>query len=468
MTEANVTDLPYAAACMAHQRGDFEAASVGYAAALNDRPDDPFLLAMMGQLQMQAGNLGNAAPLLERSVGIDPTNPDAINNLAYCWRQLGHHDRAESLWRPLLEAFPDNVDYLNNFASLYVDQGCPERGLEMIERALAIDPAYAKAHWNRALLYLEQGRFAEGWDEYAWGYRGGGRHNRQYDAGRWDGSPVKTLVVYGEQGIGDEVMFASMIPDAMRRCEQLIIDGHPRLKPLFERSFPGAVVYPTRKEGSPWVWDHKIDAKIAMADLGAIFRRSPEMFPGTPYLVPDAAAVEKFRRQFKAAAGSRLIVGIAWMGGSRKTGRRYRSIMPPDLMPLFGQKGAWFVSLQYGKEEVVRMVKRMRDELGVSLPHWQEPIDDFDALTAMAAACDVVITVDQTLWHQCGAIGKECWVLTPDRVSWRLSKVFGDGTPWYKSVLFYRQEKDGDWSVPVARMADELRARIDANVSAAA
>lgn len=458
----------YLQARLAHDHGDLAAALQGYENALMTLPDDPLLLFFTGTVYMQSNHHVTAIALYERALRLNERFPQCWNNLGNCWKTLQRDTEAENCFLTAL-SMDTQADIFNNMATVYINTGKPKTALSWCEKALQVDPEHLQAHWNRGLAHLEMGDYAKGWEEYRYGYRSRTRANRQYSAAQWRGEETDTLVLFGEQGIGDEIMFASMIPEAAKRVrKKLIIECHSRLEPIFRRSFPAADLYPTRKEQViDWIYKYAhIDHKASMADLGALFRASAEAFPNgadyRPYLTVDAEKAQHYRIVYRGL-GPGFKLGIAWRGGTGKTNILDRSIPPPEWRPILDVPGVKLISLQYGPE-AEPIVAKMKAELGIEITHYPEEIADFDKLTAMAAACDLIVTVDQTLWHQCGATGKECWVLTPERVSFRLPKCFGERTPWYGDVVkVFRQEKEGDWTAPINAVAAALRERIDAH-----
>lgn len=459
-------DIPplYAAAREHHLAGRHAQALDGYLKALSVTPEDPFLLFFLGTLYMNMGQNGLATVLLTRCLQLQPRFPEAFNNLGSALKSLGYLAEAEAAFRQGVTLNPQDADIYNNLASLKINADAAEEAVRWAEQALAVNPEHPQANWNKALGLLEQGKWGAGWDLYKWGYRTSGRQNRQYDAPVWDGHPVDTLVLYGEQGIGDELMFAELVRDVLLRRlvrKTLIIDAHPRLVPLFKRAFdrpaiagvsrPAVEVHGTRKSSEiEWYWKHwgAVDAKAAMADLCRLYRRTEADFPRKPYLNFDQG-IWKQVKGWLDNFGPHPKIGIAWQGGSPKTNINDRSIPPPLLKPIFeaGRKRCDFISLQYGAD-AKRIVDLIDAEMGTALIHRQDFIDDFDALTHLAAAVDLVITVDQTLVHQCGAVGAKCLVLTPKKCSWRYAPYSKGGhlmTWWGDHVQLRRQHTAGEW-----------------------
>lgn len=478
-----------------HLDGRLAEAEAAYARLAEDLAGGPAsaeLLYLRGTLLLQRERPGEAAACLDACVGLRPDWAEAQANLGTAWfrqQQLAPARRAYGrAWalaaQDNLTAAPTAARIAASLAATYVHGGTPQQALDWARTALALDPDNAAAHWNAALAHLERGQWAPGWAEYAWGFAAGERPLRTYDAAgttpEWDGAPGRTVVLYGEQGLGDEILFASCVPDALRAGARVILECHPRLEALFRRSFPDVAVFGTRKDETI-VWPTElaaagrpIDAKLALGSLPRLFRRTDADFPRRDapggsadlrasglrgaYLRADPARVAAYR----ARLGPGPIIGIAWAGGTAPTRADLRSIPLADWAPLFAaarsanagrsaaenSSAARFVSLQYtlgAGDEAARF----------GIPHWPEAVDDLDEQAALIGACDRVVSVCQTAVHLAGALGVPTACLTPAAPAWRYG-VAGDTMPWYPAVTLLRQQPGESWAPVLARAAEGL------------
>lgn len=267
---------------------------------------------------------------------------------------------------------------------------------------------------------------------------------------RWDGTKGKRVVVYGEQGIGDEINFASCIPDLQKDCE-VLIDCDKRLEGLFRRSF-GVPTFGTRyKDEHRWAEKEQIDAHVAVGALPQFYRKKDEDFPGTPYLVPNPVMQVQWRALLDSL-GPRMKVGIAWNAGRPHTFGERRSIPLETLAPLF-ELDCDFISLEYRPPEG-------HEKYGIHHWPWGVECYDYDQTAALVAELDLVISVTTTVHHLAGALGKECWVLVPERSLWQQNR---DVFPWAKSVKLFRQK--GSWPIQtlVQKLSSRLSMRTDFN-----
>ena len=445
--------------------------------ALNMAPGQVDCLFSYGTFLSTRGCYGAALALLLSALEQGGRQHEIYNNIGNALRGLGKDGEAEKAWTETLRIMKthgiENPDVYNNMGTVRINAARAAEAEDWCRQALALRPDSPQAHWNLSLALLEQGRFREGWDEFGWGYRSGGRLNKQYDCGVWDGSHVKRLVLFGEQGQGDEILFASMIPDAAARCDELILDCHPRLEAIFKRSFDPLAIYPTRKDpGTAWIYDHyPITAKMAMGDLGGVLRRELTDFPAyrkegyQPYLTTNPAFDHALKQRSDKEAKGKLKIGIAWAGGTLKTHAYHRGVdflHFKTLIEVFEDRAEFF-SVHYKKDSEAYLKKQ-----GVKVHHWQEIIDNLDALFSLAGAMDLIITADQTIVHQAGAIGAECWVLCPHKCSWRFPPQAGDvdlpaSMPWYgENVRLFRQDVNCDWTPVFERVHEALTDRLGA------
>lgn len=434
-------------ACELHKANKFGEAEAIYVQLLEQNHDNNGLLATLGSLYVQTGKIGLAIHFLEAAIKAGMRQTDVFTNLGLAYKHAGQIKKARTYFDESVKEEP-SPESLSNYSGLLIESGQTERCIEMCEQAIAEKPELPIAHWNLALSLLGEGSWARGWDEHEWGLKTQGiREDRKVlNVPIWDGKQKGTVLVYGEQGMGDEIMFASMLPDVLKTNE-VVFECYPRLETLFKKAFPDVPIYGTRESRAvDWAYNHQIDYRIPIGSLGQFFRRSGEDFPGTPYLKADALPKgEKFR------------IGISWRGGGAKLGRvQKRSVPLAWWKPLFDVPGIEFVSLQYGlgKDEELDLVR----DLGHEIKRMDEYADakDYYETARLVKSCDLVISVCTSLVHLAGALGVPCWVLTPKYPAWRYQNK--GRMPWYRSVRLYRSpfEAQEGWPAVIARMALDL------------
>lgn len=403
----------------------------------------------LGALLAERGAVEKAAECFRRSVTLRPDFAPAHSNLgALLITQLDRFDEGAKHIEEAIRLAPDSPDVQCNRAMLLQYQGrYPEalhRWTELIEAGVLTNDA--KARLDRALIFLLQGDFATGWDEYEYRFDADRRRARDFELPRWDGSPLagRSILVHAEQGVGDEIMFASCLPDLIAGAGRVFVECSERLERLFSRSFPQAVIHAGEKSDSPdWLSGYyPIDYQVPIGSLPRKFRRSPDAFPGQyPYLKADPARVEDWRKRLHED-GPGPAIGISWRGGTAATRSAIRSV-PADLLVKFLPRDVTWVSLQHGVEIEAPPLPGLRAFPGVT--------QDLDELAALMGALDLVVSVANTNVHLAGALGRPVWVLVSNRPEWRYG-ASGECMPWYPSSKLFRCGQHEDWEAVLGRL----------------
>jgi hypothetical protein len=334
-----------------------------------------------------------------------------------------------------------------------------QEAIASYDAALTADPGYEFARFHRALANLIEQRFDLAWDDYEARLASAVLPPRRFGFPRWDGGELagKTLLILAEQGLGDEIMFASCFAEVIARAQHCVIDCAAKLAPVFQRSFPQATVHGGTQFDDPmWLTGlPQPDLQIDAGSLPRLLRRSRSAFPRHQgYLAADPQKVQAWRGRL-AASGDGIKVGVSWRGGTALSRGGLRSLALDDLAPLFAVPGVDFVSLQYdaGNEEMAGY----RARSGCTLEHFAGAIADYDETAALVTALDLVISVCTAIIHLGGALGTPVWVMAPLVPEWRYG-IRGESMPWYPGNRVFRQTAPGDWDSVIARVVAELAA----------
>lgn len=423
---------------------------------LDADPNSATALIVATSVHDKLRNFTIAYQFARRVVELIPEQSAGWTNLGRASEQLYLLHDAEQCYMKAIELSkkPEAlVHNYNNYAGLMTLTGRWALGEEAARKVLEIDPAHRKALGNLGLALLAQHKWDEGWVLYGAILGTEQRKLMKYaDEVEWNGEKDKSVIVYGEQGLGDELSFASMVPDAIKDCQKVVIDCDLRLQGLFRRSFPKARVYGTRWEKDV-EWkpeDTHCDASISIGQLGKIYRLKDSDFTGEPYLVPDPVRTTMWKEYFRTL--KKPVIGIAWTGGMPWTAARFRKWALKELEPMIRSVDAHWVSLQY---------KDCEEEIAASgLPIHQYSYatltKDYDDTAALVAACDLVICMQTSVGHLAGALGKEAWVFVNKLSQWRYAGE-GDDIIWYKSVKLFRAAEDGSWPIEKATQLLQLR-----------
>ncbi len=411
------------------------------------------------------GRLAEAEPHCREALRLNPKMLNNVLNLALILKDQGRIAEARELYRSVEPSSADNAKLCTDLGSLVVECGGDfEEARRWFRRAQALS-ADARPHLSEAILDLLQGNYAAGWDRYDARKRTFDQriHHRHFKFPEWNGEPLagEHLLVYGEQGLGDEMMFASMLPDVLTRARRVTLLCEARFGALFARSFPGIEVIGEahERQAARVAQLRGIDFQAGAGSLGKWFRRRLEDFPRHGgYLRPDPAKVGRWQERL-ADLGEGLRIGLSWQGGLQRTGRSRRSLALEAFAPLLERPGARWVSLQHAPLE--GEVARYSAETGIGIAEHEGITRDLDELAALIAALDLVISVCNTTVHLSGAIGKEVWVLAPLVPDWRYG-LRAETMAWYPSARVFRQALYGEWRPVIAAVEARLAARLAA------
>jgi len=420
----------------------------------------------------------NEVPDALKRLGVTPKLPpgadfllnkrsEIMNAIGTCYKHENKTEEARKYFFEAQSLIPLNPDIQNNIATLYINEGSPEKAIEYLNLAIGISPQHPQAKWNRSLCNLEMGNYPKGWEEYDSGFDANVRIDGEYanyKIPRWNGEKGKRIIVYGEQGIGDEIMFASCLPDLIRDSELVVFDCHKKLHRLFANSYPNIDIYPTR-EDAIITWPNKADGKtprynfdykVAIGSLPRIYRPDLASFPGVPFIQPETSQEAAWAVRLSHLSHKPKI-GISWIGGHKRTRVEVRSLALEQLLPILKQD-ADFISLQY--TDCVNEIAAFEAKHGIRIHQFPEAVDSphYADTAALVSNLDLVITVCTSVVHLAGAMGVPCWVLTPSRPAWRY-RLDLDYMPWYgKTCTLFRQEHGStDWTPVVEEVAAALQ-----------
>lgn len=440
MTSANAEQLTKIVALW--ERGELDAAMDLLKREMMNAPDDPRAIGIAAHIYEKAGNTPVAYNLFRVAKDLAPNEGSNWLNFGRCSQDLWKSADAERAYKRAMSVTNRESTKqmcLANLAAMHIDHGRFDEAMEFIGKALKIDPNSKTALSNLGFCQLAKGEWAEAWKNYHHSLGTDWRKKQQYlNEPEWDGTPAQSVVFYGEQGIGDEVCFASMIDDAVRVCRQVIIECDSRLERLYKRSFPNAVIYGTRNRKRPWVKGTQIDASFPIGQLAEYFRQSPADCPQDPYLVADPERVEMFKSLWKSKG--KPAIGIAWSGGIPKTGEQFRHAGLDQWSDLLGID-AHFVSLQYKGDEKHPMVHEYQ---------YATRTADYDDTAALVASLDLVVAVPTAVVHLAGALGTKVIAMHGPMDCWKYSC----------AIPFHPAEHvawAGDWTKTIAAATEQVK-----------
>lgn len=423
------------------------------------------------------------------ALALRPENALISFNLAIALQEAGHLDEAEQQYLTLIKTQPDFVRAAVNLATVYREQGRLDRSLAQLEETLLKHPGLFQAYANIGAAFADKGwtitgmivhayamslrgddmeaRFDWGnalrsagqlsnWDDYKQRFERvkEGNVRRPTPPPVWQGETLagKRVLVWTEQGIGDEILHSSIIHEVIARAGSCIIECSQRLAPVFARSFPSIKVTGWPAAHVPVTPADQVDLQIPVGDLASHFRTSFAQFPNRrSFLKADPEKVAAVRREYERRAAGRRIVGISWNSRNAYLGDK-KSARLASLAPLLRNTNAMFVNLQYG--DCSAEISDVRRE-GIDL--FQDPavdaMTDIDTFFAQVAAMDLVITTSNTTAHVAGSLGVPVWIMLPINKGalwyWFTRRT---DSPWYPSATLFRAKRTAHnqpWEVSV-------------------
>jgi Flp pilus assembly protein TadD len=410
-------------------------------------PDAPSALHLKGIVLFRTGRQAAAAELIERAIELAPDAMVFRRNLCPIYERLGRYDEALRIGHQALDMDPRDFQTLHNLALVHYRRLELDESIACARRALAIDPTIPGPHFQLAEVLLLRGEFAEGWHEYEWRYRTAGAPALlpPTDRRQWDGTPLQdeTLLLIADQGLGDVIQFCRYIPWVCERCPNVAVAADALMHPLIRQVCPAA------KLVENWARCPPFAAYCPLSGLPRLHGTTLDTIPGKiPYLSADQTRTATWRSRLQDLLPPGLRrVGIAWAGRSTHNNDFNRSTRLAALDVLTALDGIALVSLQKGPEQsgVADYFAR------APLLNLGAAIGDFDDTMAIIEMLDLVVTVDTSVAHLAGAMGKPVWILLPYAPDWRWLLGRND-SPWYPTARLFRQNEQRTWDSVVERV----------------
>ncbi len=370
-----------------------------------------------------------AARAQRRAIAVNADYAEAYSNLGNALHALKRFDEAVEVYHRAIALRPDYADAWSNLGTTLHHAGAFDDGMFALRRAIALAPGHANARSGLGILLLMRGDLAEGWDEYEWRLRSSERKGPRFPERPWEGESLagRHIYVQAEQGFGDTLQFARYLPLLAARAGKVTVRVHQQLATLLRESLPGIDVLGDRGDPVPY------DCDAVLLSLPKRFRTRLETIPAqVPYLRAPAQAAARWTQRLATMAG--LKVGLVWAGNPEHVNDMRRSLDLAALAPVLDVPGVSFASLQVGPRSADLKKHRERKILDLS-PDFSDFVDSAAAVSAL----DLVITVDTSVAHLAGSLGKPVWVLLPWVTDWRwlLNR---EDNPWYPTMRLFRQK----------------------------
>jgi hypothetical protein len=403
------------------------------------------------RLLFEQKRLEDATHAAEQALKLKPDCAAAHQVVGLALSELGEAEEAIVRLNKALVLQPDLVRSHSGLGLCHYHKGDLESARRHLDRALCLQADYPFAHLIRALVWLKQGRFREGWVEYEWRWNCGLLQRPQMPRPHWDGSALegRSILIDTEQGLGDVLQFIRFLPLLKRQGARIVLVVtqnvlHPLLRqlPSVDEWFPVGESRPI-----------SFDVSCPLLSVPGLLGIDEAGIPRTvPYLAVEQERVERWRSIVGELPGFK--VGIAWQGNPEFRADRFRSIALSRFAALAEVPGVTLVSLQKGPGE--DQIEPNRDRLPLHVFADLDRDGAFLDTAAVIGHLDLVIAADTAVGHLAGALGRPVWVLLSTGCDWRWLENRAD-SPWYPTMRLFRQKVPGDWMAVFQEVAAELK-----------
>ena len=439
------------------QRGLIDQAYNLYRKSIELYPKEPEAYTNLGNILRDQGKLKEAEIYHRKAIKLRPNFAEAHSNLGTLLKDIGKLQEAEFSIRKAIEINPNYVDAYTNLGVILKALGQGENAELFIRKAVELQPNNPNSHLNLAIVLLTCKKFIEGWQEYEWRWR-----MENYAIGiphqtikpEWSLGNRGRVLLWAEQGLGDELLFLSLVPDFIDKVDKLILKIDKRLIPLVNRTFHERIDVISNNE---LIDEDKYDFHIAMGTLPRFLRPNLSSFITSKKLIlkVNESKSQELRSEIIDENFDK-VVGISWKSNSKINSRK--SISLEDFILGIYSPRIRFVSLQYG--DVSNEINFVNKQYGIEILEVNavDKFNDIDNLAALIKACDEVVSVGNVNVHLSALLGFSSKILVPNNNLFYLG-INDDESYWYPSVKLYRQSKTGEWDDQLAKIKDEIRSK---------
>ena len=439
------------------KKGDFNESIVNFGQAINIQPNFDQAHNNLGNVLKETGKFEEAITSYQRAIKLNPNYAEAYSNLGNIFRILGKFEEAIATHQQALKLKPNYAEGYSNLGNVLGDLGKFEEAIASYQQALKLNPKYTFFDYNESLIRLTLGEFDVGWKKYE--YRFGVKVSvMRYQTDKlWDGNYLDgTLLVWAEQGVGDHILFASMLTDLRKYAKNIILEIDKRLVNLFKRyyekiNFSNIKVINLEKK-----LVNNFDKHIALGSLGQYLRKTKKSFATTPkkYLISSPVKEKELRNKF--FVNKKFKVGISWKSLNEKC--QYRNIDLTQMLPILSNPHCDFINLQFGKFD--EDLQELQSKHGIKIRTIKE-VDNYNNIEDLAAlinCLDLVINIQNSNADLAGALGQNTWVMVTKYgvMEWRWA-VNEKKSLWYPTTKLFRQEKAGNWNSVVNSINMDLK-----------
>jgi len=407
----------------------------------------------LGVIKRKQSKVKDAKVLFEKSINIDYDFIDPLINLGILSRENGDYKNAVSYYQKAMEIDKNNTNLLLNFAVTLTDLKNYEKANDFYEKIIKLNPNYFEAYYNLSINFLRLKQFKKGWEYYDWRWKADPQNFKFLKTNKpiWSGDYREKVYIWSEQGLGDEIMFSTIINEVSLLFKNSIIGVDERLVEIFYRSFPTNIKFISNKTFK----NYEFDSHIPIGNLLKVFRKSLKSFEKNSFLLTKKNLKPNILKEYNKIPKDNHIIGISWFTENKAVSQK-RNIDLLQLIKTIPYKKVTFINLQYGNFE--KDVEKVIAKLGAKFLNTKDICNysEIDDLLTLISFCDKVVSIDNSTVHLSGSIGKDTRVILPYSADWRWG-VESKKSYWYKNIHLYRQKNPFDWEVPLAELKKDLQ-----------
>ena len=441
--------------------GELNDAEHCFKRALELQPDYPEAHNNLGNLYRLKTSFSLAINHYHKAIQLKSNYFKALSNLGVSYQNLGEEDKAEESLREAIRVNPHFAEAHNNLGNLLQSQGHLAQAQDAFNEAIRLQPSYAEALYNRALIRLRQKQFSTGFKDFLsrWETTRFKRSRLQSNIPACPkGEFTGRLLLWTEQGLGDEILFLSLLPLVLSPKVALTVCCDPRLHPALKRAFPEVTLVGKGNLTEEYLNQKRFDFQAPLGDMGYLCGLTEESLQELrgPLLIADPEKVRELKGASKTAP-NRQSCGIAWSSANKELAT-LKSVRLSEFEPLFKLAGVTFVNLQYGN--VREELDEIKTRFGVNVQTYPslDLFHDIEGLFALTQTCDIVVTTSNVTAHIAGALGKRAAVLVPFGRGrlwyWHESDIY---SPWYPNLRVFYQSHPTSWKDTIAECAEWLK-----------
>jgi tetratricopeptide (TPR) repeat protein len=443
---------------IAVRQGRFELALERIEGAIIAGPKNGIAYSNKGNILLALNRAVEAIEAHKKAIKLSPSYAEAYSNLGNVYLEMQDYQLAIDFYKKAINLESSNYDFKVNLGNALWRANLLHEAISEYSQTLEAYPSDANVQFYLAQIELYLGNFKSGWDRYEWRWLAAFNDSQPLKTSKslWQGQQFDgCLYIWAEQGVGDQILHASIFSDLRSYPQRKLISVEKKLLPILKRSFPDYEFI----DSCSTVSEEKYDHHIPIGSLGKIFRQRREDFYDAPvnYLKADLNLSQSIR--VGRSTKNKFICGLSWKSSNQTLGKQ-KSISLMDLSKVLALENLEFINLQYG--DVSADIEAVKDSLDIDIHNWQKYglFEDLEYALSLIDSCDIILTTSNSNAHMAGALGKEVLLLIPLSFGkfWYWHDIHGVSL-WYPTIKIFKQEIQGDWSAPVLKIKNYLEAK---------